>query len=320
MAQLTLNLLVWQRPEWPYFQWDSSALLDSLVQVRLEQGRLLGLAASLPEPQHMTPIEADLTENFQKRLTLERLHGWQASLFPNGFCGIQKVTCGDYRKKDFVLDSFETIPPAQNISAEMKKFFDWWNESPVGLDGIIRAGIAYFWLMTLQPYEAGNSDLALSILDCALAQDEKIGVRHYDIKKHLSSSEALEMIKACHRSNGDITSWLNWLFEKLKLALLDSQKNAHKQFKIKQFWRLLQDFELNSRQKKILNLFFSKDDPLFFVTNRSCVSVCKQSRESIKRDLQALVKWKILLQSESKGRSYSYFLNPDFFSLPTSLR
>ena len=185
MTQLNSEPYIWQKPEWPYFQWDSSALLESLVKVRHFQGRLISLnqiqSKAFQKNLNLTPIQIDILENYLDFLTKDRLFGWHASLFPNGYSGIRKIMTADFRKKD-VLFASQDLPLAKTLNEEIKKFLSWWNDSPVGLDGIIRAGIAYFWFLTLRPLEDGNEQLAISLINLALAQDEKIGLRPYSVQ------------------------------------------------------------------------------------------------------------------------------------------
>ena len=43
--------------------------------------------------------------------------------------------------------------------------------APVPLDGLVRAGLAHLWFLTLHPYADGNGRLARAISDRLLAQD-----------------------------------------------------------------------------------------------------------------------------------------------------
>jgi Fic family protein len=301
MTQLNPNQLIWQRPEWPYFQWDSSALLESLVKLRHQQGRLIALAPFIENEGPLSETQKDIAQNFKAALTKERLFGWQASLFPNGYSGMQKLTFGEYRKKDFTLNPSSSVPLAKSLNEEMKRFLTWWNDSPVGLDGIIRAGIAYFWFITLQPFEGGNEQIGQALIALALAQDENAGRRPYDIgQAFLNGSE--ETIEHCQKLNGDITKWLQWLFEKLGALMNETQLIANKEAEKIHFLNKTDSLNLNFRQKKIIKYFLSGK---ISFTNRDCVKLCQTSRESIKRDLAQLVKLGLIKQSKS-GRSVEY--------------
>jgi Fic family protein len=52
-------------------------------------------------------------------------------------------------------------------------FLHWIASPPAQLDGLLRAGLAQLWFLTLHPYEDGNGRLARAITDRLLAQDCK---------------------------------------------------------------------------------------------------------------------------------------------------
>lgn len=312
MTQLERNkhLLLWQRSEWPYFTWDSSALLEPLVRVRQQQGKLLGLASSFraDEAIVLSDIQMDILNHHEMELTIERLCGWQASVFPNGFSGIHRIEVGAFRPQDFTLNLRHTPPFAKSLPGEIQKFLTWWNDSPVGLDGIIRAGLAYFWFMTLLPFEDGNARVGKGLVYLALAQDEKMGLRPYSLENiFISRQEKVEeLVLACQEKNGDITLWLKWFFEEL-LSSLNSALDSKSQLSAELFFlKKNEHLKLNPRQRKIISYLFSTGSKK--ITNRDCVEICQTSRESIKRDLSLLVEWKLLQRGDSLGRSVSYSL------------
>lgn len=71
-------------------------------QVRSSLARQLGieLAGMVPSDRHidgLVEMMLDATRNHHKKLSPERLFGWQAALFPNGRNGIQKIRVGAWR-------------------------------------------------------------------------------------------------------------------------------------------------------------------------------------------------------------------------------
>lgn len=46
-ASVGIDMYIWQHKEWPAFRWDDRHIANMLAQVRLEQGRLLGMMSSL---------------------------------------------------------------------------------------------------------------------------------------------------------------------------------------------------------------------------------------------------------------------------------
>ena len=53
----------------------------------------------------------------------------------------------------------------------------WIASPPADLDGLLRAGLAHLWFLTLHPYEDGNGRLARAITDRLLAQDCRANVQ-----------------------------------------------------------------------------------------------------------------------------------------------
>ena len=64
-------------------------------------------------------------------------------------------------------------PPRDQLKEQLEVFLDWVACPPAQLDGLLRAGLAHLWFLTLHPYEDGNGRLARAITDQLLAQDCK---------------------------------------------------------------------------------------------------------------------------------------------------
>jgi len=81
------------------------------------------------------PVLLDAFTNYAKPLTRERLHGWQAALFPSGFSGLRRITVGDFRGNTplQVISGpigkeqvhFEA-PPGKQVNHEINQFLQWW--------------------------------------------------------------------------------------------------------------------------------------------------------------------------------------------------
>lgn len=285
------------KPEWPFFSWSSSALLDVLVTARFEQGRLLSLPTSfvhsfeiLEKPQF---IYQDLLLKAQDPLTLERLHGWQASLFPTGYSGVKKIKIGEFRTKDLL--------------PEITKFLNWWSEPPVELDPVLRSAITFIWFYIISPYEDGNFILAQALTELALQQAENTPTRTYDVALQLEENNEIliKKIETCVNEARDITEWILFYLELYTSAINAASIIADKNQSIDLFWKNNSQFDLNQRQRKILNHLLENPGP---INNREYVKICKTSRESAKRDLSELVKLKILILGDRRGRSISYSL------------
>ena len=298
---------LWQKPEWPSFSWNSSAVLELLVSARFEQGRLLSLGSSFVHSFEISeiknPLYLDMISPESGPLMKERLAGWQASLFPTGYAGVKKIRVAEIRTKDL---SRSSLPP-KNLDEELKKYLHWWTEPPVELDPVMRSALAFFWFVLISPFEAGNFELACATAELALQENEKSVTRLYDISQQLAEnrSEILLNIEKSASASGDITDWMQQYLRHYTAATRAAFTIADKNQRSEKFWKTYSAFDLNSRQRKILNLLLEEDRP---ITNREYVDICATSRESAKRDLAGLVKFGILNTGEKRGRSASYSL------------
>ena len=298
---------LWQKPEWPSFSWSSSAVLELLVSARFEQGRLLSLGSgfvhSFEISEIKNPLYLDMTSLQRRPLTADRLAGWQASLFPTGYSGVKKIRVAELRTKDLSRSSL----PQKNLKEELEKYLHWWTEPPVELDPVMRSSLAFFWFVLISPFEAGNFEIACALAELALQENEKTPSRLYDISQQLTENrtEILQVIERNASATGDITEWMQQYLTHYTAAARAAFTIADKNQKSEKFWKNFSAFDLNSRQRKILNLLLEENRP---ITNREYVEVCNTSRESAKRDLAELVKSGILMPGQKMGRSMDYSL------------
>lgn len=295
---------IWQKPEWPSFSWNNSAILDLLVKARFEQGRLLSLPSSFVHSFEISDNKIALYKDLTNTdLTLTQLHGWQASLYPTGYAGVKKIKIAEFRNKDFHKSSL----PYKQLDEQMLKFIIWWGEPPVELDPVLRSALAFLWFIIISPYEDGNFDLACALSELSLQQIEKTPLRNYDISIQLGENfdDTQKKIERCLLSDGDITEWLLYYLELCLIAIRSAYVIADKNLQTDLFWKKYSALALNTRQRKVLYLML---EAAFELTNRKYVEICKTSRESAKRDLTELVQLGILKLGEKKGRSVGYFL------------
>src|ERR1700716_2605940 len=71
-------------------------------QVRSSIARRLGMDIGALTPadrdvEGVVEMMLDATQNYEKPLTVERLFGWQAALFPTGYSGMRKIIVGKWR-------------------------------------------------------------------------------------------------------------------------------------------------------------------------------------------------------------------------------
>ncbi len=296
--------------------------------IRSSVASRLGLpTAGLPNTQRnaegLVEVLMDATTNFESKLTGERLQGWQAALFPTGFSGIRKINVGKWRETLTPMQvisgpmSREKIhyeaPPSSKINEEMKGLLRWWNNEASQYDGIIRAGIAHFWFVTIHPFEDGNGRIARVITDMSLAQDEKTKKRLYSLSSQIMRDKKnyYNILEKTQKGSGDITEWLIWFLKMFTNAIENSKTVIEKSLFIGKFYKSISEISLNERQRKVIKKILESypDEFAGGLTNKKYVSITKISSETAKRDIKDLVEKSILLQNDAKGRSTSYRLN-----------
>jgi Fic family protein len=160
-------------------------LLDS-GQVRSSIARRLRLPLADGQPAASAQVEGlldvllEATSTLDAPLTLATLNHWHQRLFTAGPDGLRAIRIGDLRDDApmQVLSGaigrerlhFEA-PPRDQLEAHLETFLDWIVSPPAQLDGLVRAGLAHLWFLTLHPYEDGNGRLARAITDQLLALD-----------------------------------------------------------------------------------------------------------------------------------------------------
>lgn len=297
--------------------------------VRSSVARRLGLPdAGLPKKtvgniEGLVDILLDATLNYNSPLTLERLLGWHAALFPSGYSGIHKISAGSLRNdhngpmrivsgpigREKVL--YEA-PPAQELAWEMNLFLDWFPGGSDPLDGIIRAGIAHLWFAAIHPFDDGNGRIARTICDMALSRDEKTPVRYYSLSAQIMEERQsyYDSLASATCGTGDITEWLLWFIEMVSKAIERSLEILDRITMKSRFWKTRQGMGLNERQVKAINRLLDAGPDGFEgdMTNRKYAGINHVSRATAQRELAELRDMGILMQNDSGGRSTGYTL------------
>lgn len=296
--------------------------------VRSSVAKRLGLpTAGLPEAKRNTDaiveVLLDATVNHTGKLNDKRLCGWQAALFPTGYSGIDKINVGKWRtgKEPMQVVSGRMgkakihyeAPPSRDVAREMSVFFQWWNSSSEGLDGILRAALAHFWFVTIHPFDDGNGRIARAITDMALAQDEKTSLRLYSLSSQMIKERKAyyDILERTQKGKGNITEWLKWFLEMFARSIKSSNQLIEKAIFVGNLYKYCDDKGLNERQRKVIKKMLETFPEEFIggLTNQKYVAMTKISPETAKRDIKDLVLKKVLVQNEGGGRSTSYQLN-----------
>jgi len=295
-----------------------------LTAVRSSVARRLGLASvgtASRTVEGLIDLMEDATQHWREPLTVERLCGWQAALFPTGYAGVKKVKSGALRTHATPMQivsgpigrervHFEA-PPSRRIPRELGEFLDWFQssrDSPV--DGLLRAGTAHLWFETLHPFEDGNGRVGRAIIDLALAQDAKLDQRLYSVSRRLAEhrSDYYAELAAASRGGLDITRWLTWFVGQFEEACRASEAVIDLSLAKARFWLEHGQAPLSQRQRKAVNRILDAGPGGFDggMSTEKYGHLVRVSRATAYRDLEELVRYGLLTQA-GVGRGTRYF-------------
>ncbi len=293
--------------------------------VRSSVARKLGLpTAGLPlTARHvdgLVEMIVDATERFDEPLTEERLRGWNAALFPSGYSGIQPIIVGDWRKSDEPMRVVsgpvgrETVhfeaPPAARVPGEMKRFLEWYVADPDPEDGLLRAGLAHFWFVTIHPFEDGNGRLARAITDMTIARDEGTPLRLYSMSAQIRTEQDAyyDILEQTQRGDGELTGWLTWFAGCLERAVTNSEERLDLVLIKARFWQGYTEVPLSERQRKVVNRMLDAGPGGFEggLTTRKYLGMTRTSRATAQREIADLLAKGLLVRRPGGGRSTSY--------------
>ena len=297
--------------------------------VRSSVANQLGLPnVGLPKPDRaidgLVEVLLDATQKHNQPLTLQRLCNWHGALFPTGYSGLREIRVGQMRGAEPMRVvsgriGHETVhfeaPPYGQLDLEMNRFIDWFNsDDSKKLDGLIRAGVAHLWFITIHPFEDGNGRIARAITDMALAQDERLTMRLFSLSAQiLAVREAYyNILESTQKGEMDITAWLKWFLTQIQNAVELAQLTVANTLNKAKFWMTHQTKPLNERQRKALNrMLDAKDGFEGGMNTRKYMSLTKTSRATAYRELAQMVEWGCLQANEKGGRSSGYLILMD---------
>jgi Fic family protein len=292
--------------------------------VRSSVARRLGLpTAGLPAPPRavdgLIDVLLDATRQHDAPLTAERLFGWQAALFPTGYSGLHAIRVGALRGNEPMQVVSGGIgkekvhfiaPPRKGLEAEVDRFLAWFNASPAGIDGLVRAGLAHLWFVTLHPFEDGNGRLARAITDMALSQDEHQPMRLFSLSAQIQREREgyYDILERTQRGGLDVTEWLVWYLTQVEAAATAAGQTVANTLAKARFWLGHQTTALNERQRKVLNRLLDAGPSGFEggISTRKYMGLSKTSRATAYRELADLVEKGCLRRTGKGGRSSGY--------------
>ena len=291
--------------------------------VRSSVARRLGVAEASVTPadrrtEGVVEMMLDATERFDTPLTAKRLFGWHAALFPTGYAGVRPVSVGGWRHDaDGPMQVVSgplgrervhyQAPPAPKVAAEMTRFLEWFNRRTEP-EGLLRAGLAHLWLVTIHPFDDGNGRIARAVADQALAQSEGSSQRFYSMSSQIRKERTryYDLLERTQRSGLDITEWLGWFLGCLARAIEGAETVSATVLAKADFWQRAAREPFTPRQKLVLNRFLDGFEGNLTARKWSVIGKC--SVPTAQRDLNDLVERGILRRNPGGSKNTSYSL------------
>lgn len=255
--------------------------------------------------------------NFRKRLTLERLCSWQASLFPTGYSGMYKIRTGEIRDDaqgpmQVVSSKFGNsyvyyeAPPAEKLPEYINNFLQW-IESDSNINPLIKASLAHLWFITLHPFDDGNGRIARAITELMLSRADKSSYRFYSMSGQIlkARNDYYRILEQTQKGSLDVTMWIQWFLETLLNSLRESSGLVDKIVTKAMTWQKINKIALDSNQKKIITMMLDGFEGN--LTSSKWAKICKCSQDTAIRSINYLVENKVLEQ-KGAGRSTHYIL------------
>lgn len=292
-------------------------------QVRSSIARKLGieidnLISSNRNVDGIVEVMLDATQNFNKKLSKERICNWHSALFPTRRSGLFKIVVGNWRtdKRGPMqvvsgASGREKVhyqaPPSKRVEMEMKEFILWFNKK-AEIDSLLKAAIAHLWFITIHPFEDGNGRIARAIADMQLSRSDNDSYRFYSVSAQLriQRNKYYAILEKTQKGNLDITDWLLWFIECVNDALDATSKLMQKVVKKTQFWERNHSIIINERQRIIINKLFDGFEGNLSSSKYAKITKC--SSDTALRDINDLIDKKILLKENTGGRSTCYVL------------
>lgn len=302
----------------------SSAIEDEMLdrdQVRSSVARRLGVSDAAVAPadrrtEDVVEMTLDATLNHDAPLTAERLLEWQAALFPAEYRVQNRIAAGRWR--DDALGPMQVVsgplgrrrvhyqaPPAHRLVDEMDRFLVWFNRRHEP-EGLVRAGLAHLWFVTIHPFDDGNGRVARAVADQALAQADGSHRRFYSMSSriHEERSAYYAMLERTQKGVLDVTEWLVWFLGCFCRAIDGAGATYADVMRKADFWRYHARLPFTERQRTVLSRYLDGFEGK--LTTRKWAILGKCSIPTAQRDINELMELGALQRNPGGSRSTSY--------------
>lgn len=287
-------------------------------EIRSSIARKLGIEnAKYTAPSHyidsVVSVMIDAMQQYDQKLTKEKLCAWQSAFFPLGYSEGSKIEIGKYRTNEEHIVSgmlgreriHYIAPSPERMEREMDKFLDWFNSNE-NSSFIVRSAIAHLWFVSIHPFEDGNGRLARILSEMILARTDKSEFRFYNISSHINKDKNhyYQILEKTQRGDGDITEWIIWYANTLSLAIDEAQTTVSTILNKSFFWQRIAGVQLTERQTTMLNLFLDGYEAK--ITSKSWATLAKCSKDTAIRDIQDLINKNILRENVAGAKRPCY--------------
>lgn len=296
-----------------------------LAAVRSSVARRLGVGDQ-NGPQAPRNVEGlldimdDAVSHCDQPLTHERLHAWQAALFPTGYSGMSKILVGAYRAHAEPMQIVSgrmgrekvhyEAPPSAQVPDEMGRLLAWFQRAEAEHDRLVTAALLHLHFETVHPFEDGNGRVGRALVDLVLARDSGEVSRLFRTSGRLLDRRKdyyAQLEKAQHGSV-DVSDWVCWFVEQMQAACEAASQVVDDTLVKARFWLEHQAKPLNERQRKVMNLLLDAGPGGFEggMSTKKYESIAATSRATASReliDLEAMG----MLGRVGGGRSTRYY-------------
>ncbi len=290
--------------------------------VRSSVARQLGLEyEGLPVSDHYTEgivqVMMDAVKHYAMPLNDERLFSWHAALFPTGRSGIHKIAVAQWRKGNEPMQvvsgalGHEKVhyeaPASKDVPLMMAELIDWMN-TEVSIDPLVKAAVAHLWFVTIHPFDDGNGRLCRTLTELLLSRADQTSQRYYSLSSEILNhrKEYYDHLEHAQKGTVDITPWIEWFLQTLKIALENALLRTENVVRKTQFWDTHRSVAFNDRQRKVINMLFDGFEGKLNSSKWYKINHCSQ--DTANRDIKDLISKGILRQREEGGRSTNYEL------------